>query len=331
MAGQQSQRRLGTEGLEVPAVGFGCMGLSGQIYGSADEGEAIAVIHRAIELGAGFLDTSDIYGPETNEEMVGRAIAGRRDEVIVATKFGGALPGGDGARGDAETIRASCDASLKRLGVDHIDLYYQHRVDFTVPVEETFGTLSELVDAGKVRYLGICEASADRIRRAHAVHPLSAVQTEYSLWSREVEEEILPTIRELEIGFVAYSPLGRGFLTGKITSTEDFAEGDVRRTRLPRFQAENLERNLALVRRIEAIADRHGATAGQVALAWVLARGEDIATIPGTKRIPYLEENVAAARLELSGEDQEALDDAFPPGVAAGNRYDDAGAAFIES
>lgn len=250
-------RALGSQGLRVSALGLGCMGMSA-MYGGTTEKEARSVIHRALDLGVTMLDTSDAYGPYTNEELVGRAVAGRRDQVVIATKFGAAIPGVSDARGDPDSVRRSCDASLSRLGVEYIDLYYQHRVDFTVPVEETFGAMAELVRAGKVRYLGISEASAERIRRAHAVHPLTAVQTEYSLWSRDVEATVLPALRELGIGLVAYSPLGRGFLTGTITSTGDLADNDIRKARLPRFQDENLSRNLRLLDSVRTVAERHG-------------------------------------------------------------------------
>jgi aryl-alcohol dehydrogenase-like predicted oxidoreductase len=323
-------RVLGSQGLHVSELGLGCMGMSA-MYGGTTEKEARSVIHRALDLGVTMLDTSDAYGPYTNEELVGRAIAGRRDEVVISTKFGAAIPGVSEAHGDPDSVRRSCEASLRRLGVEHIDLYYQHRVDFTVPVEETFGAMAELVDAGKVRYLGICEASAERIQRAHSVHPLTAVQTEYSLWSRELEATILPTVRELGIGLVPYSPLGRGFLTGTITSTGDLADNDVRKARLPRFQDENLSLNLGLLESVKAIAERLGATPGQVALAWVLAQGDDVVPIPGTRRIGYLEENLAATALTLTDADLRELEKAFPPGVAAGERYDAVAAGFIES
>lgn len=323
-------RALGSQGLRVSALGLGCMGMSA-MYGGTSEKEALSVIHRALDLGVTLLDTSDAYGPYTNEELVGRAVTGRRDEVVIATKFGAAIPGILEAHGDPDSVRRSCDASLSRLGVEHIDLYYQHRVDFTVPVEETFGAMAELVRAGKVRYLGISEASAERIRRAHAVHPLTAVQTEYSLWSRDVEATILPTLRELGIGLVPYSPLGRGFLTGTITSTGGLADNDVRKARLPRFQDGNLRHNLGLLEPVKAVAERRGATPGQVALAWVLAQGDDVVPIPGTRRIGYLEENLAATGLTLTEADLRELDSAFPPGAAAGDRYDAAAAGFIES
>jgi aryl-alcohol dehydrogenase-like predicted oxidoreductase len=301
------------------------MGMS-EFYGSADESEALATIHRALDLGVNFLDTSDMYGPHTNEQLVGQAIADRRDEVVLATKFGITRdpkdPTDRGVNGRPEYVARACDASLRRLAVDHIDLYYQHRVDPGVPIEETVGAMAELVDAGKVRFLGLSEAAPATIRRAHVIHPISALQTEYSLWSRDVEEEILPTLRELGIGLVAYSPLGRGFLTGQITSPDDFAPDDFRR-RNPRFQGANFERNLQLVDRVREIAREKDCTPGQLALAWVMAQGDDIVPIPGTKRRTYLEENVAAADLELSAEDLERIDAAAPVGAAAGDRYPD--------
>jgi aryl-alcohol dehydrogenase-like predicted oxidoreductase len=318
------RRRLGTQGLEVSAEGLGCMGMS-EFYGSADEGEAIATIQRALELGVTFLDTADMYGPFKNERLVGRAIADRRDGVELATKFGNVRDeNGEflGIRGDAEYVRQACDASLERLGVDHIDLYYQHRVDKKVDIEETVGAMKELVDAGKVRFLGLSEASPETIRRAHAVHPITALQTEYSLWSRDPEAEILPTVRELGIGFVAYSPLGRGFLSGRFRSPSDFPDDDFRRHH-PRFQGENFERNIELVSRVEELAEEKGVTAGQLALAWVLHRGEDIVPIPGTKHTSYLEENVAAAEIELSADDLSRLEEIAPAGVTAGDRYAD--------
>jgi aryl-alcohol dehydrogenase-like predicted oxidoreductase len=318
-------RTLGTHGLTVSGQGLGCMGMS-EFYGSADESEARATIHRALDLGVNFLDTADMYGPYTNEQLVGDAIADRRDEVVLATKFGLTRDPNDptvrGVNGRPEYVARACDASLRRLAVDHIDLYYQHRVDPDVPIEETVGAMAELVDAGKVRFLGLSEAAPATIRRAHAVHPVSAVQTEYSLWSRDVEEEILPTLRELGIGLVAYSPLGRGFLTGQITSPDDFAPDDFRR-RNPRFQGANFERNLQLVDRVREIANEQDCTPGQLALAWVMAQGKDIVPIPGTKRRTYLEENVAAVELELSAEDLERIDEAAPVGAAAGDRYPD--------
>lgn len=315
-------RALGSQGLQVSSEGLGCMGMS-EFYGRADEDEAIATIHRALELGVTLLDTADMYGPFTNEKLVGRAIADRRDRVVLATKFGNERREDGswvGINGKPEYVRSACEASLARLGVEHIDLYYQHRVDQSVPIEETVGAMAELVSEGKVRYLGLSEASPQTIRRAHAVHPISALQTEYSLWSRDPEEQILPTVRELEIGFVAYSPLGRGFLSGRYRKPEDLPEDDFRRHH-PRFQGENFTHNLELVERVEQIAQEKQVTAGQLALAWVLSRGDDIVPIPGTKRRSYLEENVAAAEIELSGEDLDRLDDAFPSGVTAGDRY----------
>jgi aryl-alcohol dehydrogenase-like predicted oxidoreductase len=319
-----TQRRLGTQGLTVSAEGLGCMGMS-EFYGTADEGEAIATIQRALELGVTLLDTADMYGPFTNEKLVGRAIAGRRDAVVIATKFGNERAE-DGTRlgvnGRPEYVRAACDASLQRLGVDHIDLYYQHRVDFDTPIEETVGAMAELVQAGKVRYLGLSEASPETIRRAHAVHPISALQTEYSLWSRDPEAEILPKVRELGIGFVPYSPLGRGFLTGTIRSDDALEDGDFRKGS-PRFSSDALEQNLSLVERVREIAAEKDATPGQLALAWVLAQGEDIVPIPGTKRRSYLEENVAATEISLSADDLARIDAAVPVGAAAGERYPD--------
>jgi aryl-alcohol dehydrogenase-like predicted oxidoreductase len=317
-------RKLGNQGLEVSAQGLGCMGMS-EFYGRADEGEAIATIHRALELGVNFLDTADMYGPFTNERLVGKAIAGRRDEVVLATKFGNERREDGswvGINGKPEYVHSACEASLARLGVEHIDLYYQHRVDTSVPIEETVGAMAELVQAGKVRYLGLSEAGAQTIRRAHAVHPISALQTEYSLWAREVEEEILPTVRELSIGFVAYSPLGRGFLSGRFRRAADIPEDDYRRAH-PRFQEENLQRNLAILERVEEIAAERGLKPGQLALAWVHHRGEDIVPIPGTKRVAYLEENVQAAEIKLSADEIARLEEAAPIGVTAGDRYAD--------
>jgi aryl-alcohol dehydrogenase-like predicted oxidoreductase len=298
------------------------MGMS-EFYGNADEDEAVRTIHRALELGVNFLDTADMYGPFTNEKLVGRAIADRRDQVVLATKFGNVRgENGEylGIRGDAEYVRAACDASLERLGVDHIDLYYQHRVDKGVEIEETVGAMKELVDTGKVRHLGLSEASADTIRRAYAVHPITALQTEYSLWTRDPEDRILPTVRELGIGFVSYSPLGRGFLSGRFQSPDDFEEGDFRKNH-PRFQGENFQKNLELVERVKEIANEKGVTAGQLALAWVLAQGDDIVPIPGTTKVKNLEENVAAADIELTDDDLARLDEAAPKGVTAGDRY----------
>jgi aryl-alcohol dehydrogenase-like predicted oxidoreductase len=319
-----NKRRLGTQGLETSALGLGCMGMS-EFYGTADEGEAIATIHRALELGVNFLDTADIYGPFTNERLVGRAIKSRRDEVVLATKFGNVRnEQGErlGIRGDREYVLAACDASLERLGTDHVDVYYQHRVDTQTPIEETVGAMAELVEQGKVRYLGLSEAAAETIRRAHAVHPISALQTEYSLWSRDVEDEILPTVCELGIGFVAYSPLGRGFLSGRIRSVENLEENDFRRIN-PRFQGENFQKNFELVERVEELAAAKGCTAAQIALAWVLAQGEDIVPIPGTTRVKNLEQNVAALEVELTLDELRDLEAVFPKGAAAGDRYPD--------
>ena len=325
-------KALGKGGLCVSAQGLGCMGMS-EFYGVADEGEALRTIHRALELGVTFLDTSDMYGPFTNERLVGQAIAGRRDDVQLATKFGivrGEAGQRLGVRGDAEYVRSACDASLARLGVETIDLYYQHRVDPNVPIEETVGAMAELVAAGKVRHLGLSEAGADTIRRAHDVHPIAALQSEYSLWTRGLETEILPTLRELGIGLVAYSPLGRGFLTGAYRSSADLPDDDFRRIAAPRFQDENLEQNLELVAHVERLAETKGATAAQVALAWVMARGEDVVPIPGTKRVRYVEQNAAAADLELTTAEIAALDVAFPIGAAAGERYPESGMRAVE-
>jgi aryl-alcohol dehydrogenase-like predicted oxidoreductase len=315
---------LGNQGLVVSKLGLGCMGMS-EFYGTADEDESTATIHRAIELGVTFLDTADMYGPFTNERLVGKAIADRRDQVTLATKFGNERAE-DGTRlgvnGKPEYVHKACDASLERLGVDHIDLYYQHRVDPDTPVEETWGAMRELVEAGKVRYLGISEAAPETIRRAHEIHPITALQTEYSLWSRDVEDEILPTVRELGIGFVAYSPLGRGFLTGQIQRFEDLPEGDFRRSS-PRFQGENFHKNLELVDHVKEIANEKGVAASQLALAWLLHQGEDIVPIPGTKRRKYLEENVAAVGITLSDEELKRIEEAAPKGAASGERYPD--------
>jgi aryl-alcohol dehydrogenase-like predicted oxidoreductase len=319
-----NKRRLGTQGLETSALGLGCMGMS-EFYGTADEGEAIATIHRALELGVNFLDTADAYGPFKNERLVGRAIKDRRHEVVLATKFGSVRnEQGErlGIRGDREYVLAACNASLERLGTEHIDVYYQHRVDPNTPIEETVGAMAELVEQGKVRYLGLSEAAAETIRRAHAVHPISALQSEYSLWTRDVEDEILPAIRELGIGLVAYSPLGRGFLSGRIHSVDDLEASDFRRAN-PRFQGENFQKNLDLVERVEELAASKGCTAAQIALAWVLAQGEDIVPIPGTTRVKNLEENVSALDVELSDEELRDLEAVFPKGAAAGDRYAD--------
>jgi len=319
------RRRLGGQGLEVSAEGLGCMGMS-EFYGPTDEAEAIATIHRALALGVDFLDTADMYGPFTNERLVGRALAGRRDQVVLATKFGNQRRDDGtwiGINGRPEYVQAACEASLARLGVDHIDLYYQHRVDKTVPIEETVGAMAALVGQGKVRYLGLSEASPATVRRAHTVHPITALQTEYSLWTRDPEREILPTVRELGIGFVAYSPMGRGFLAGRFRTPDDLHdEGDFRH-RHPRFQGDNLTRNLELLARLEDVARDKGVTPAQLALAWVLHRGGDVVPIPGTKRRRYLEENVAAAALTLSADELARLDDALPPGATAGARYAD--------
>ncbi|MFZ0042239.1 MAG: aldo/keto reductase [Solirubrobacteraceae bacterium] len=319
------QRKLGSQGLSVSEQGLGCMGMS-EFYGTTDETEARATIHRALDLGITLLDTADMYGPHTNERLVGEAISGRRDEVVLATKFGNMRDPNDprarGINGRPEYVVEACEASLRRLAVDHIDLYYQHRVDPKVPIEETVGAMATLVDAGKVRFLGLSEAAPETIRRAHEVHPITALQSEYSLWSRDPEDEILPLLRELGIGFVAYSPLGRGFLTGAITSPDDLSDDDFRRAN-PRFQGENFKRNLELVERVKEIAREKDCTPGQLALAWVLAQGDDIVPIPGTKRRRYLEENVQASEIELSEDELARIDEAAPAGFAAGDRYAD--------
>jgi aryl-alcohol dehydrogenase-like predicted oxidoreductase len=317
-------RELGTQGLRVSALGLGCMGMSA-FYGDRDDEESVRTIHRALDLGVNFLDTSDMYGPHTNEQLVGRAIADRRDEVVLATKFGIVFdpdnPRDRSINGKPEYVREACEGSLQRLGVDHIDLYYQHRVDTDTPIEETVGAMAELVEQGKVRYLGLSEAGPDTLRRACAVHPISALQTEYSLWSRDPEDEILPTCRELGIGFVPYSPLGRGFLTGAIKSPDDLDEDDYRRFS-PRFQGENFQRNLDLVAEIERIAGDKGVAPAQLALAWVLHQGDDIAPIPGTKKVARLEENVGAVDVELTDDDLRQIAEALP--AAAGLRYPEA-------
>jgi aryl-alcohol dehydrogenase-like predicted oxidoreductase len=314
-------RKLGQDGLEVSAIGLGCMGMS-EFYGPGEEGESIATIHRALELGVTLLDTADMYGPHTNEQLVGRAIKDRRARVVLATKFGIVRPG-DGTRainGRPEYVRAACEGSLKRLGVDVIDLYYQHRVDPATPIEDTVGAMADLVRAGKVRYLGLSEAGPDTLRRAAKVHPITAVQTEYSLWTRDPEDGVLAACRELGIGFVAYSPLGRGFLTGQLKRFEDLAPDDFRR-HSPRFQGENFDKNLALVEHLTKIARDKGVTAGQLALAWVLSRGDDIVPIPGTKRRSYLEENVAAEAITFTAAELASIEAIAPRGVAAGERY----------
>jgi aryl-alcohol dehydrogenase-like predicted oxidoreductase len=326
---KMQQRKLGSQGLVVSELGLGCMGMS-EFYGPRDDSESIATLLRTVELGIDFFDTSDAYGPSHNEELVGRTLKPVRDRVIIATKFG-ILRHPDGRReinGRPEYVRSACDASLKRLGLDHIDLYYQHRVDRTVPIEETVGAMAELIKAGKVRYLGLSEASAKTIRRAHAIHPISALQSEYSLWSRDIENEILPTLRELGIGLVAYSPLGRGFLCGEFKSPEDLPENDFRRFN-PRFQGENFKCNLEVVDRVKLIAAEKSVTPSQLALAWVLARGQDIVPIPGTKRRKYLEENAAAVSIHLSASDLSRIEEAAPKGFAAGDRYPDMSAVDV--
>ena len=327
-------RKLGNSGVDIPAIGFGCMGLS-SVYGAAEEATSIGVIHRALELGVNFLDTADIYGAGGNEELVGRAIRGTREQVVLATKFGNRIRGswadgkGYDIDGSPAYVKRAAEASLRRLGIETIDLYYQHRVDPRTPIEDTVGAMADLVKEGKVRFLGLSEAAPETIRRAHAVHPIAALQTEYSLWTRDPEDEVLPTCRELGIGFVAYSPLGRGFLTGRFRTVDDLPPDDYRRN-TPRFQGDNFGKNLELVEKVEAIAKRKRCTPAQLALAWVLAQGEDIVALFGTKRRKYLDENIRALEVELTLADLEEIDDVAPKGVAAGERYNEASMRTID-
>jgi len=328
-----SQRKLGTGGLVVSSIGLGCMGMS-EFYGHADEKQSISTIHRALELGINFLDTSDMYGRGHNEKLVGKAISGRRGEVVLATKFG-VMRGEDGSftgvSGRPEYVRAACEGSLKRLGVDNIDLYYQHRVDKEVPIEDTVGEMSRLVEEGKVLYLGMSEAGAGTLRRACSIHPISALQTEYSLWTRDPEDKIIPACRDLGVGFVPYSPLGRAFLAGRLTKPEDIAsEGDARGVRFPRFMGENWEKNMELLEGLKALAEEKGCSSGQLALAWVLAQGEDMVPIPGTTKVKHLEENVGALDIAFSGEELRRVTALFPPGAAAGERYYEHGMKMID-
>src|SRR3954467_326364 len=325
-----AKRQLGRNGPEVSAIGLGCMGMS-EFYGSGNDEQSIATIHHALDQGVTFLDTADMYGPFKNEELVGRAMRGRRDQVFLATKFANVRgPNGEflGVRGDPEYVRSACEASLKRLGVETIDLYYQHRVDPNVPIEDTVGEMSRLQQEGKVRYLGLSEAAPRTIRAAYATSPITAVQTELSLWSRDAEDEVIPTVRDLGIGYVAYSPLGRGFLSGRFKSPADFPEDDFRKNH-PRFQGDNFEKNIHLVEEVEAMAKEKGCTTTQLALAWVLAQGEDIVPIPGTKHVKYLDENIGALKVKLTAEDLKRLDEILPPGAAAGPRYPERSMAAV--